>query len=80
MDYHDISITVQYFKALHQGNQETSDTIKALSLLKSHNPFSGFEGLQNIIHGIEAKNEVNMDNSKEVGMKVHRDMTRKNIN
>ena len=50
--------------------RDKKDTLKILSALESHNPFSADPHLRNIINGVHGDSSVNVDKAKEVGDKV----------
>ena len=53
-----------------QEERDKKDTVKILSALESHNPFSADPHLRNIINGVHGDSSVNVDKAKKVGDKV----------
>lgn len=54
--------------------RDVSDTLEILSLLELRSPFSGSEGLVNIVNGVTANASANVDNAKEVGRSILKKM------
>ena len=50
--------------------RDKKDTLRILSALENHNPFSADPHLRNIINGVHGDSSVNVDKAKEVGDKV----------
>lgn len=59
--------------------RDYADTVKILNFLGSHNPFAGSENLQHLITGVMAEDEVNVDQSKEVGRRILEGMVGKKV-